>query len=50
MGGLQRNNVTVSGRGGRTIIFAPGFGTDHTAWRKVAPAFAKEFRVALLGI
>lgn len=44
---LYRNNVAVSGRGDRPIIFAHGFGCDQTAWRDVAPAFEADWRVVL---
>ena len=42
-----RNNVQVSGRGRRPMLFAHGFGCDQTMWRFVAPAFEDDFRVYL---
>ncbi|WBB50202.1 alpha/beta hydrolase [Verrucosispora sp. WMMA2044] len=48
MNALTRNNVTVTGaRGGRTLVFAHGFGCDQNMWRFVAPQFAAEHRVVL---
>jgi sigma-B regulation protein RsbQ len=44
---LRRNNVKVSGRGARPIVFAHGFGCDQNMWRFVAPAFEDEYRVVL---
>src|ERR1700749_5064188 len=44
---LKRNNVNVSGRRPRGILFAHGFGCDQNRWRFVAPAFEDEFRVVL---
>jgi sigma-B regulation protein RsbQ len=45
---LTRNNVTVTGTpGGRTLLFAHGFGCDQNMWRFVAPHFAAEHRVVL---
>jgi sigma-B regulation protein RsbQ len=44
---LQRNNVTVSGKGVQPIVFAHGFGCDQHMWRLVAPAFEEEYRVVL---
>lgn len=44
---LQRNNVTVSGKGERAMVFGHGFGCDQRLWRFVAPAFAGEYRVVL---
>lgn len=44
---LKRNNVKVSGRGERAMVFAHGFGCDQNMWRFVAPAFEEDFRVVL---
>jgi sigma-B regulation protein RsbQ len=42
-----RNNVHVSGRGQRAMVFAHGFGCDQNMWRFVAPAFEEDFKVVL---
>jgi sigma-B regulation protein RsbQ len=51
MGGdvLKRNNVNVKGNleSLDTIVFAHGFGSDQTAWRKVSAAFEKDYRLVL---
>jgi sigma-B regulation protein RsbQ len=40
--------VTVAGRvGGRTLLFAHGFGCDQSMWRLVTPAFESDHRVVL---
>jgi sigma-B regulation protein RsbQ len=44
---IRRNNVHVSGRGTRPILFAHGFGCDQNMWRFVAPAFEGSHRVVL---
>jgi len=44
---LRRNNVKVSGRGTRPILFAHGFGCDQNMWRYVAPEFEDDYRVVL---
>ena len=44
---LERNNVKVSGRGARPLLFAHGFGCDQNMWRFVAPAFEDDYRVVL---
>jgi sigma-B regulation protein RsbQ len=44
---LSRNNVNVSGRGSRAIMFAHGFGCDQNMWTPVARAFESDFRVIL---
>ncbi|MCK1339809.1 alpha/beta hydrolase [Bradyrhizobium sp. 38] len=42
-----RNNVHVTGRGSRGMIFAHGFGCDQNMWRFVAPEFEDDFKVVL---
>jgi sigma-B regulation protein RsbQ len=42
-----RNNVHVSGRGDRPMVFAHGFGCDQNMWRFVAPKFEHAFKVVL---
>src|ERR1700710_64879 len=44
---LARNNVHVSGRGDRGMMFAHGFGCDQNMWRFVAPSFEHSHRVVL---
>src|ERR1700734_4278862 len=44
---LARNNVHVSGRGDRAMMFAHGFGCDQNMWRFVAPEFENDFKVVL---
>jgi sigma-B regulation protein RsbQ len=44
---LTRNNVRVSGRGTRPMLFAHGFGCDQTMWRFVTPAFEQDYRIVL---
>jgi sigma-B regulation protein RsbQ len=43
----QRNNVRISGRGEKSMLFAHGFGCDQNMWRFVAPAFEDRVRVVL---
>lgn len=40
-----RNNVTVSGAGPVTLVFAHGFGCDQVVWRFMTPAFEARYRV-----
>ena len=44
---LKRNNVKVSGRGVRPMLFAHGFGCDQNMWRFVTPAFEDDYRIVL---
>ncbi|RYF75855.1 MAG: alpha/beta hydrolase [Comamonadaceae bacterium] len=39
-----RNNVSVTGQGAATLVFAHGFGCDQSMWRFMAPAFEGRFR------
>ena len=47
MNAVTRNNVNVSGRGARPMLFAHGFGCDQNMWRMVAPACEDDYRVVL---
>jgi sigma-B regulation protein RsbQ len=44
---LRRNNVKISGRGTRPMLFAHGFGCDQNMWRYVTPAFEDDYRLIL---
>jgi len=44
---LDRNNVTISGQGQRTMLMAHGFGCDQNMWRYVIPEFQNEYRIIL---
>jgi sigma-B regulation protein RsbQ len=44
---LARNNVKVSGRGERPMLFVHGFGCDQHMWRFIVPAFADAWRIVL---
>lgn len=44
---LTRNDVTITGNGEQTIIFAPGFGCDQTVWKTVAESFEHKYQVVL---
>jgi sigma-B regulation protein RsbQ len=43
----KRNNVVTLGQGEQTIIFAHGFGSDQTAWRRQVAAFESSYRIVL---
>ena len=44
---LKRNNVNVSGRGARAMMFSHGFGCDQNMWTSVAREFEADYRVIL---
>jgi sigma-B regulation protein RsbQ len=44
---LERNNVTVAGRGRQPMLFAHGYGCDQNMWRFITPAFADSHRIVL---
>jgi sigma-B regulation protein RsbQ len=45
---IHRNNVTVLGlETSATVIFAHGYGTDHSTWRGIAEKFSDTHRVVL---
>jgi len=45
----RKNNVSIEGNpdADQTIIFANGFGTDQTCWKKVKAAFEKDYKLVL---
>lgn len=42
---MHDHNITMSGDGALTLLFAHGYGCDQDMWRWVAPAFADRYRV-----
>lgn len=42
-----RNNIKVSGKGKKTILFAHGFGCDQNMWRFIIPAFQDDYQIIL---
>ena len=44
---IQRNNITVKGKGTQVMLFAHGFGCDQNMWRFVTPAFEEDYQVVL---
>jgi sigma-B regulation protein RsbQ len=44
---IERNNVSVTGKGSQVLLFAHGFGCDQRTWRSVIPAFQDDFRIVL---
>jgi sigma-B regulation protein RsbQ len=44
---IKRNNVKVTGKGTRTMMFAHGFGCDQNMWRYIVPAFENDYRIVL---
>ena len=44
---LAKHNVSVRGRGERTLVFMHGFGCDQNVWRHVTPEFGDDYRIVL---
>ncbi|HTE25692.1 alpha/beta fold hydrolase [Flavitalea sp.] len=44
---LSRNNVKISGKGTKAILFAHGFGCDQNMWRFLTSEFEENYRVIL---
>lgn len=47
---LKRNNVKVSGKGEKTLVFIHGYGCDQSMWRLVTPSFEANYQVVLLDL
>lgn len=44
---LKRNNVTIQGKGSKTMLMAHGFGCDQNMWRFITPAFENDYQLVL---
>ena len=44
---FTRNNVKISGRGTKPMIFAHGYGCDQNMWRLITPAFEDDYKIVL---
>lgn len=44
---LKRNNVTITGNGTKTMVFAHGFGCDQNVWDYIKDQFTQEYRLIL---
>ncbi|MFC6999539.1 alpha/beta fold hydrolase [Rufibacter roseus] len=47
MKAIERNNVTIKGKGTTPIIFAHGYGCDQNMWRYITPAFEEDYKIIL---
>lgn len=43
----KRNNVTIAGKGTKTIMLAHGFGCDQSMWRYIVPLLEQDYRLVL---
>ena len=44
---LERNNVTISGKGNKVLLFAHGFGCDQNAWNHIKNHFSEKYKLVL---
>lgn len=44
---VLRNNVSVFGKGDRTLLLAHGFGCDQNMWRFITPAFKDNYQIVV---
>lgn len=44
---LKRNNVKISGKGSKVIVFAHGFGCDQNAWKYISNSFIEDYKIVL---
>jgi sigma-B regulation protein RsbQ len=47
MSAVIRNNINISGRGTKPMVFAHGFGCDQQMWNLVTPAFEDDHKIVL---
>ena len=44
---MTRNNVTVTGKGEKTMVLAHGFGCNKNMWHHMIPMFEQDYRLVL---
>lgn len=44
---IKRNNINISGKGEKPLVFGHGFGCDQNMWRFVTPAFQQHYKIVL---
>ncbi|MGM9950228.1 MAG: alpha/beta fold hydrolase [Lysinibacillus sp.] len=44
---VERNNVTVTGKGEKTMVLAHGFGCNKNMWHHMVPLFEENYRLVL---
>lgn len=44
---VQRNNVTIKGKGEEVLLFAHGFGCDQTLWQSIISYFEESYKIIL---
>ncbi len=44
---IKRNNVKVTGKGEKPMLFAHGYGCDQNMWRYITPAFEDDYKIIL---
>ena len=47
MNAIKRNNVKISGRGKKAMIFSHGYGCDQNMWRLITPSFQDDYQIVL---
>ncbi|GGG43624.1 alpha/beta fold hydrolase [Bizionia arctica] len=44
---IKRNNITIKGKGEKTMLFAHGFGCDQNMWRFITSDFEENYKMVL---
>jgi sigma-B regulation protein RsbQ len=47
---IKRNNIHLSGTGGKVLFFLHGFGCSQLMWRYIVPSFEKEYTIILIDL
>lgn len=45
---LRRNNVIITGKGEKAMLFAHGFGCDQSAWQYISDAFIEDYKLVFI--
>ncbi len=47
---FKRNNIKITGKGSKWIMFVHGYGCDQSMWRFMLPYFENDFKVILIDL
>lgn len=45
---VRRNNVIITGKGDKVMLFAHGFGCDQSAWKYISSAFLEDYKLVFM--
>ncbi len=47
---IARNNITIHGKGNKSMLFVHGYGCDQNMWRFITPQFKDDYQIILIDL